>query len=250
MYNFKIGPTDTDSISFCKPDNKPFTKEERDRLLKEINDFLQEGIVMEDDGYYTKVVAVKAKNYVLLEEGKDKPTYKGSSFKSATKEPALKEFMFRIMEEVFINETSTIESIYNEYLFEINNIKDISRWCVKKSITENLLLADSTSKLKVLDAIKNIDYSVGDKVYLFNDIDGMKQSVTKGEAVFLKSGKAKMEENKIYRTLETFSGSYDKKHYVKRLYKTLEIFETLIDMSTITNYSLTKNYSNFVETFQ
>src|ERR1043165_2986458 len=91
QYNFNIGPTDTDSISFCKMDGGAFSEQERAALLAEINKLSPEFIEWEDDNYYEVCIALKAKNYVLY-DGKKK-TVKGSAFKSSGKEPAMKEFM-------------------------------------------------------------------------------------------------------------------------------------------------------------
>lgn len=95
MYNFNIGPTDTDSISFCKKDGTPFSKEEQISLLKEINDISPECIEWEDDGYYEVCIVLKAKNYILWDG--QTMIVKGSSFKTATKEIALKELMMKIV---------------------------------------------------------------------------------------------------------------------------------------------------------
>jgi hypothetical protein len=50
-----------------------------------------------------------------------------------------------------------------------------------------------------------------------------------------------MVENKILRCLDDFNGSYDKWHYVERVYKTIDILSQVIDMSKITKYHLKKN---------
>lgn len=96
MHNFNIGPTDTDSISFCKKDGSPFSKEEQTILLNEINDISPEFIEWEDDGYYQTCIVLKAKNYILWDG--EKMTIKGSSFKTATKELALKQMMLDIVQ--------------------------------------------------------------------------------------------------------------------------------------------------------
>ena len=80
-HNFIIGPTDTDSISFCKPDMSPFSPEETKQLLAEINAMSPEFIEWEDDGYYEVCITLRAKNYVLW-DGKKK-TVKGSAFKTS-----------------------------------------------------------------------------------------------------------------------------------------------------------------------
>lgn len=238
---------DTDSIMVAYKDGKEWTDGMRQMFLSAMNDEFEDLIIWEDDGYYDRVVVVKTKNYVLLENGQDKLTYKGSSFKDAKKEPALKEMMLAMTDSLVYNKKE-ISSIYQDYIEEIKSIKDISRWSTKKSITENLLLANDTTKKKTLNAIGDRKVSVGDKVFLFNDIDGEIQKVVKGELVFLKStGKPSMTENRIYKVREDFDGSYDVKHYLGRAYKTAEILKSVIDMENITNYSLSKNYKKILD---
>ena len=232
---------DTDSIMIYKQDQSFWTPQEREEFLVKMNEQFPELIVWEDDGYYDRVIVVKSKNYVLLPEHSDKIKFKGSSFKSSTKEKALNELLVNVCKNIVYKELPP-NDVYMDYIKEILNITDISRWCKKKSITEKLLEANDTAKKKVLEAIKDIDYRVGDKVYLFNDIDGMVQKVAKGEPVFLKSGKPSMKENKILKLDKDFTGTYDMKHYFKRAYDTIKILEPVIDLKEIVNYGLNKNY--------
>ena len=64
-----------------------------------MNKEFPELIAWEDDGFYDRVVIVKAKNYVLKEEGKNKLKFKGSCFKSASKDKALAEMLNQIAED-------------------------------------------------------------------------------------------------------------------------------------------------------
>ena len=82
-HNFILGPVDTDSISICKPAGAPFTEEEMQSLLDEINSYFPEHIKYADDGYFPRCVALKAKNYILYDGKKIK--IKGSSLKASTK---------------------------------------------------------------------------------------------------------------------------------------------------------------------
>jgi DNA polymerase I len=243
-YNFKeytMVNADTDSISFRKPDGSEFSKEEMEEIIEEVNSILPEMIEYEDDGYFDRVIIVKAKNYVL--KSGDKIKYKGSSLTDPKKEPALIEMLHTIIEESLIKEDLDYVEIYNKYIKEVNNIKEISRWATKKSITENLLKSDRKNETKVVDALKSTEYSIGDKRYLFNDIDGMVQKYEKGEPKFLKDGSPKMIENKILKLVENFDGSYDKFHYAKRVYDTVKILQNVIDMERVLNYNLKRNQS-------
>lgn len=230
---------DTDSISFRKYDGSSFQKEEMEELIEEINSCLPEMIEYEDDGYFERVIIVKAKNYVL--RSGDKIKYKGSSLTDPKKEPALTEMLHNIIEKDLIHEETDYLKIYENYIKEAADIQDINRWATKKSITENLLASERTNETKIVDAISEIDYQIGDKVYLYSAIDGMKQAIVKSEPYFLKSGKPKMVENKVLRLVDIFDGDYDKFHYIKRVYNTIKILENVIDMDKIMNYDLKKN---------
>lgn len=266
-HDFVMVNTDTDSISFKKKDESEFSEQELKDLIEEINSFFPELIEYEDDGYFEKIVVVKAKNYVLNEYGSDKIKYKGSAFKDAKKEPALREFMQKVLEDSLIHEKEDYVDIYNKYVEESQNIADISRWAVKKSITETLFASDRTNETKVVDAIGDKEVRVGDKVFLYNKIDGEKQDFKKGEPQFKKYTKKeytamglekksqvkecdhtdrsmclhcnsdlhypKMIPNKILALAEDFDGDYDKDHYKSRVYKTMNILSNVVDMSKI-----------------
>lgn len=102
-HNFIVGVVDTDSTSYCKPDMSPFSQEEIDQLIKEINSISPEFMIWENDGYYDACIIIRAKNYVLKEHGTGKITFKGSAFKSSNKESALSEFLTKSM-EILLNE--------------------------------------------------------------------------------------------------------------------------------------------------
>lgn len=240
-HDFYISNADTDSISFYKKDQSEFTKEEQEKLIQEINEIMPHMIEYEDDGYFSHALIIKAKNYCLLHDGDTDIKYKGSSILDAKKEPALTEMMHKIIQDIMLQDGVGVVAIYHDYVREALDIQDIERWATKKSITEKLLEGNDTAKKKVIDAIGERKVQVGDKIYLYNVIDGQKQQIVKGELVFLKSGKPKMIENNIVRMVEDFDGNYDKFHYVKRVFKTMEIFKNIIDMEKIVNYNLKKN---------
>lgn len=271
-HDYILTNIDTDSLSFAKKDNSEWSSEEYEMLAKEINQIMYSD--WEDDGEFERFVVVKAKNYAMLEKNDDKMKIKGSSFLSSTKEPALTEMLQELLQSFIDNKDNQYE-IYMKYVKEACNIQDISRWATKKSITETLMEANDTSKLKVLAALEGKDFSVGDKVFLFNDIDGEIQDTKKGEPVFSKMKKKewesagleklpikddcthsdrtfcsncnphlmypKMVPNKIYRTVDDFCGSYDKFHYLERVYKTVSILEPILDISRFLNYNLKSN---------
>jgi DNA polymerase I len=95
--NYIIPNGDTDSISFCTQDMRPFSKEEQSSLLKEINSLYPPTISWEHDGIFSRMVIIKVKNYILkTEDGKVK--IKGSALRSPNREPALSEFINKVIE--------------------------------------------------------------------------------------------------------------------------------------------------------
>lgn len=215
MNNFTLVNADTDSITICKADSSEITLEERIKLLDELNSLFPNKIHWEDDGYYTTVIVVKAKNYILWDGTKLK--YKGSAIKASTKEPALKEFIKRLIDSM-LNDRNDYQQLYNEYVKEILDVKDIKRWVTRKTITSKVLDAKRTNEQRVLDAIKGTEYTEGDRAYFFFKEDG-NQSL-----------------------LEHFDGKYNKVKLLEKLFKTTLTFKTVLDVETLfPNYKLKRN---------
>lgn len=269
--NYKLVNLDTDSLSVCKYDGSPFTEKEYNDYKQILNELMY--CVWEDDGSFEKVIIAKAKNYILYDGEKIKK--KGSSITDSKKELALQKMIDEII-DCWIYEKDNPVEIYKDYVWEAGNIQDISRWSVKKNITEKLFKSDRTNETKVVDAIKGIDYQIGDKIYLYSAIDGEIQDVAKGEPQFKKYTKKeikqlklpvnpitencehndktfcmicnpqlhypKMIPNRILKRSELWNGKdHDTNHYIKRVYKTIEIFSNILNMDEFTNYSLVKN---------
>lgn len=239
QHNYNLSGLDTDAVSFYKPDMSPFTQEEQDSLIDEINSLLPDMIRYAHDGYYDSVVVLKAKNYVTQQGSKIK--MKGSSIVDAKKEPALREFIKEVVNDLLATSGENVPSIYKKYAKEAYDIQDISRWATKKSITKAVLTSERANETKVKDALGNDAFQEGDKVYLYSAIDGMKQDSRKGELVFLKNGSPKMVENHILKKIDRWSGDHDKLHYVERVYQTLKIFENVVDMNRTIKYHLKSN---------
>lgn len=217
MHNFIINNADTDSILFSKEDGGEFSKEEQISLIKEINSLLPEMIEMDHDGYFRSVVIVKAKNYILYNGSKI--TIKGSALKGSTKEPALKEMMNRFI-EVLIMEGMNLDkivNIYTEYVIEARDIKDITRWSTRKTITEAVLNPERTNEQKVADALEGEEFQAGDRRHFY-----FKEDSTLGLS-------------------EHFDGKYNKDKLYEKIWKTATIFDTIIDKGLFIKYSLKKN---------
>lgn len=217
---FKLVNADTDSIAFCHHDESEITEAEQDALVKEINAELPERIQYEPDGYFTTVVVVKPKNYILFDGKKVK--YKGSAIKATVKEPALKEFIKEII-DAMLNRTGQYLDIYNKYVKEIVDIKDIKRWASRKSITAAVLTSIRKNESRVKDAIKNTEYVEGDRTYFYYDAEDE------------------------LRLAENFNGMYNKNRLLEKLYRTTKSFETIIPKDTFLNYSLKRNQDKLKE---
>lgn len=216
MKNFNLVNFDTDSLSFSKQNGESFSIEEQKSLLKELNDLFPEHIKFEEDGYFEKVIIVKAKNYVLYDGKTIK--IRGSSLKASTKCPALKQFIKDIIQTI-IDEKFDYVSLYNQYVKEIINITDIARWAVRKTVTDKVLAGERTSELKVLTAIQDSEDEImdGDKVYVYYKSDNSLALVDK------------------------FDGDYNKARLLQNLYDTALCFETIIDPKLFLNYKLKRN---------
>ncbi len=223
---------DTDGLKFLKPDGSPFTKEERKEILDHLNSQMPECLVLEDDGYYESFVVLKTKNYIYSKEGK--VTFKGSSMTSGSKEPALLEMIEKIGLSLLngINYPD-LEKIYLSYVKEAQNVTDITRWAVKKTVTKPVLESETdpearTNELKVLRAIKHLNPQEGDKVYVYDALDGMIQEVKKGELQFCKDGSPKMIPNRILKTVDQYDNDYIPSKLMKRVLDTIDIFDTIL----------------------
>jgi hypothetical protein len=219
-HNFALVGGDTDGLAFKKPDQTPFTNDERVFLLAELNSLMEGLITWEDDGVFPVQVVVKTKNYVLVDEtGKQK--IKGSALKASMKENALKQFVKDIIYILVDTDQNLVESkvneIYLKYAKELLTLTDISNWCSKKTITKAVLTNTRTNEKRVRDALKGRPVQEGDKIYTFFK--------TPTEISLL----------------EDFDGTYDVNTLLGKLYDTVCIFETVINVKAIPNLTLKRN---------
>jgi DNA polymerase, archaea type len=220
---FKIVNADTDSISFCKSDMGDMDEAERTTILKAINAMYPERIRFEDDGYYPSVVVVKAKNYILY-DGKKVKT-KGSALKATMKEKALQEFIKRVTDCLVFDKVSELPNIYNEYIKEIYNLQDITRWSAKKTVTDSVLNPERTNEQKVLEAIGENHVQMGDKIYVY----------------FTETGALKLQEN-----WDKANPDHDKVKLAEKVFKTISVFEPVLDMNLFPNYKLVRNQNTIL----
>lgn len=211
---FQLVNLDTDSIMICNND-KPFTKEVRASLLEEVNKLFPKYIKFADDGYYKCVLVLKAKNYVLEDEKKRKT--KGSALKATTKEKALREFIDEVVDVLMARKKEHIFFIYNKYVKEIFNLTDIGRWASKKTYTDKIDSSDRANETKIKTAIEGSEYKISDKLYVYFD----------------KFDNLKLKEN--------WQHDHSEERLLGKLYSTLNIFKTVIDIDCYPDLTLERN---------
>jgi DNA polymerase, archaea type len=212
---FKIVNADTDSISFCKNDSSEFTNIEQIELLKEINLLCPEKIIWENDGIFSKIIIVKAKNYILqTPDGKVK--IKGSGLKATMKEKALQQFIKEVINLLLDNKQEELINLYNNYVHKICTLKDITPWCSRKTITHSVLNPERTNEQKVFDAINESEVQEGDKILVY----------------FTKEGTIKQAKD--------WQNDHDPYKLLEKLFKTVSIFESVVDKKQFINYNLKK----------
>ena len=216
QHNFELVGGDTDGLAFKKPDQSPFSKEERTSLVRELNSLMDGLITWEDDGVFPVQLVVKTKNYVLVDEnGKQK--IKGSALKASMKEKALKEFLNQVIQLLVDNNQNLVGDLYLKYAKEILDVKDIARWCSKHTITKAVLTGKGTAQVRIREALKGRAVQEGDKVYQFVKTESVRS------------------------TLEDFDGTYCVETLLGKLYDTLCVFETVLDVKAYPNLTLKKN---------
>lgn len=240
-YNYELTVVDTDSIAFVKPDSSPFTEEEQQALIDEINSYMPGIIQYANDGYFHKCIVLKAKNYIMYDGKKIK--LKGSSLKSSRLEPALKDMLNNIIEDLIYNDGINLVFIYHQYIKEALNPTDISRWSQKKTITKPILECETNDESRknervVYNAVKHTSPQEGDKVYLYPCI--LSETV---ETKVSKKGKVKEKiiQEKGLKLASEFNNDHDSMKLVSRVVATIKILANILDMDKFVNYGLVKN---------
>lgn len=206
---------------FCKQDMSPFSEEEQENLLKEINSLLPKEIKFANDGIFSRVVYLKAKNYVMV-DSKGKRKVKGSALKSSTLEPALKQMLAEMVDLLIADKRDELKAVYNRYLEAAQNITDIRQWATKKTLSPTTFNSERKNETDIVDAIKG-RYSSGDRVYLYTNSE-----IRETGEVYKRTGLPKTKRVKYLCLVEDFDGNYCKDHYIKRVKDTAKRFETVL----------------------
>lgn len=242
-HNFQIVNADTDSISFAKKNGKPFSQEEQDKLLAELNGMMKPGIYWDNDGIFPFFGIVGAKNYIMLDdEGEIK--IKGSALKATKKEPRLKKFTVDVCHAIAEERTEEIATMYFDIAKEImliNKKTDINQWSFKVTATAKVLEPGTAFNQKVFDALmdNNIPMVEGDKYYMFfrnvSEVKTVEYTNKKGIQAKKKVKVQKLEE------VSHYDGDIDKMVLLKKLFSTIKIFNMVLDLNKYPNYALKKN---------
>lgn len=216
FHNLQIVNGDTDSISFTNGKDLLINQ-----CLEQLNARSGEGIVWEDDGYYKKVIVVKSKNYVLQGE---KLTIKGSGLKATMKEKALQRYIREVIDALLAGKKESLLDHYFLYVQEICSLTDITDWCSKKTITKAVLEGTRANETRVMDAVEDVEgLQEGDKVYVFFETP---EKLTQAS---------------------DFKGKYCRKKLFDKLFKTIKIFENVIDVKQFPNYALKGNQKKLLQ---
>jgi DNA polymerase elongation subunit (family B) len=215
--NMQLVNADTDSISVTQ-NGTEWSEAFKQYFLTELNRRSPERIRWEDDGLYDAVLVLKAKNYALKQGEKIK--IKGSALKASLKEKALKEFIDAFIRRLLEGASEDcLRGIYDSYAREIVNLQDISRWSFKKTITDSVINPSRTNEEKVLNALEGEDVQMGDKRYFYFDVND----------------NLKLQEN--------WRQDHNVDRLLEKLFKTVKVFETVINVKNFHNYKLKKHKS-------
>lgn len=223
-HNFDLVNYDTDSITIANKDGSPFSPEQQQHLLDELNSLYDENITWDHDGYFNTIVVIAAKNYILYDGKKIK--IKGSALKASTKSAALKKMIGDVINAlVYIEDTEAaklkIQEIYVSYIKKaasVQSSEDMRQFAARKTISSTMMESTRTNETKVMDALKGAKYVEGDRVWTF----------------YLPDDSLCLTEN--------FSGEYNKPRLYKNIYDTISVFDTVLPVKELfLNYALKKN---------
>jgi DNA polymerase elongation subunit (family B) len=193
--------------------------DDQDELVDELNKLFPDGVDFESDPIEDKlksVVMSKAKNYAKLDIS-GKVSIKGNSFKSASKEIALKEMCEVMLKSMLglVDEEPT--SVYLRYVQEATNIKDINRWTSKTTYTDAVVKAGRLQEEKKKKAADGLNLDVGDKYFTY------------------------IKEDEWLGTPEEYDGKYHVNKYVKKVHNAAKTLASVIDIKQFPNYGLKGN---------
>ena len=213
--NYNLINAYSDGACFVKQNEKLDIIEVK-RLVSEFNKTIPNGIEVEFESFMPALVVSKAKNYAFVDTD-GKVTIKGSSFKSSSKEIALKEMCEVMLKSMLgLVEESPVD-IYHRYVTEAANIIDINRWASKTTYTQAVVKAGRLQEQKKKKASEGLDLDVGDKFYTY-----IKPDEWLGNP-------------------DEYDGTYHIEKYVKKVFNSAKTLASVIDIKQFPNYGLKTN---------
>lgn len=236
---FTLVNADTDSISITI--QRTLSGDEQNTYIEALNSNYPTLIRFTNDGYFNKVIVLKAKNYIMYDGKKIK--LKGSSLKDQKKEPALKEMLDKMINCLVYENPKEAVNVYNDYIKECMHVNNISRWAAKKTISKAILNCATDpeareNERKPYEAIKDIKVQEGDKVYLYPAILN-----TEIETKQFKNGNVKQTVIKTtgLRRVDVWKNDHDVDKLIERVYDTASILAPVLDMNGFIDYTVKKN---------
>lgn len=219
---YEIVLVDTDSIKYYDPHN-PLTPDVTAVNTKEVNALFPSGIKWDDEGIYKVFVVVKSKNYIMVDSN-DKVKLKGSSMKSSKLEPSLKVLQKDIIDMLIGRNNESIQTIYERHSKNAAKIKDITPWSSRKTISERTVNSTRKNERLLIEALSGESYQLGDRFEFYYTRDG----------ILKLSGK-----------FDSQKPDHDVKRILGKIYKTCQVFASVADTESLTNYVLSKHAKEY-----
>jgi len=163
----RVIEVDTDGVYFVPP-SEAEGAEAALALVDRISRNLPTGIRLNYEGYYTTMVSLKSKNYILIEE-RGEVTIKGSSLRSRRDERFLRQFIRDAASLLARGSLTDIGHLYREVADKIKRrqltIGDFSRW---ETVTEKTFQSSNLRRL----ATAAQGARPGDRVQVYQRKDG------------------------------------------------------------------------------
>jgi DNA polymerase elongation subunit (family B) len=225
---WRIVNADTDSFSFITGNRFPpgAFKE----WIKELNTLYPEKIRWEDDGMYRSVIVIKTKNYIMKEALTGKVKIIGGALKATSKERALQKMIDEVIAMMLDGRKEDVLAFYESMVRECFKItkENIQDWVSKKTITKKLVISKRANETRVVDAYKRAKLSVqeGDKIFVYFSTD------------------------KMLSVIESFDGVYDVRKLIGKVYNTIKVFKTVLDMAQFKKYHNKREFEKLSKELQ
>jgi hypothetical protein len=107
--------------------------------------------------------------------------------------------------------------------------------------------AARTNEKKPWAAIQHKNLQEGDKFWVYPVKGPDIHAVVKGELQYYKDGRPKMKENIILKSYDEYENDEHTPKLLERVYATIKIFDSILDMTEFLDYSKSKNLAKLEE---